>query len=424
MARGPFAPVIAYVSDFWKVDPNCKLSYSATLLNGLSQGIFLVVFNLYILAMGIPADVLGAILAAGPLAQAIGSIPLGFLAEKIGFRKVFIFIYGGSGLAKLVQVAGSFVPLISGAAFLSGLALAGDFVVRLSFLAANSKPEERTKVYSANNLIFSLSVSGGALIAGFLPNLFQLMGYDLIVSYRFTLFVAGMLSILAILPSSRIVDTPPVPGRRISLSPYLWGIDRFTVFQAITSLFVGLSIGMLNPFMNLYFVYHFGATREFFSTVSAFAIVFTFTATSLGPLLAARLGTVPSVSYLRMVIPVFLLVFAFTSSQYFGAAAFWMQTALFQMSQPLSFAFAMRAASNKAKSAASAWLNVTFWIGNAAAAPIVGSLIAGADYRTPVLMAAGSIILAGLLNHLFFGPIELSLNKMEAVNATSEAKAR
>ncbi len=84
--------ITTYFGSFFGFNRNVRLSFSANLLNGLSQGIFLVVFNLYILEMGISADVLGGILSASPLAQALGSIPIGFLAEVIGFRKVFVLI--------------------------------------------------------------------------------------------------------------------------------------------------------------------------------------------------------------------------------------------------------------------------------------------------------------------------------------------
>jgi MFS family permease len=411
----------AYLSSFLDVNRNCKLTFAASLLNGLSQGMFLVVFNLYIISMGIQADALGGILSAGPLAQAIGSIPIGFLAEKIGYRKVFIMIYAVSGLAKLVQVYNNSIPLIAGAAFLGGLALAGDFVVRLSFLAENSSPSNRTKIYSMNSAIFSLSLAIGSLVAGYLPNLFEYFNFDLVTAYRYTLYLAGLLAILAIIPSGQMVDAPRLHVRKISLSPYLWGIDRFTVQQAITSLGVGLSIGMISPFMNLYFVYHLGSKREFFGAVSALSIIFTMTALSLGPYLARRLGTVSTVTYFRLLIPVFLIIFAFTGNQYVGSGAFWVQGALFQMTQPLSFAFAMRAASAKAQTAASAWLNVTFWLGIAMVAPVVGNFIVRSDYRSPLFLAGAAVALAGILNQLFFRPVEVDLDQKEGLLNANEA---
>ena len=243
-------------------------------LNGVSGGIFLVAFNLYILSLGIAPDVLGGILSAGPFAQAVGSIPMGFLMEKIGFKKVFFIIYGVSGLAKILQVATGFVPVIAAAAFISGLALAGDFVVRLPFLAANSDPDQRAQVYSLNAIVYSVSMAAGSLFAGYMPNLIQdWFRTDLAITYRYTLFFAGLLALVAIIPFIMVKDQPPAHLRKISLAPYLWGMDRFTTQQAVVSLFVGISLGLTSPFMNIYYLYHLGATREFFGAMSALVII-------------------------------------------------------------------------------------------------------------------------------------------------------
>ena len=52
--------------------------------------------------------------------------------------------------------------------------------------------------------------------------------------------------------------------------------------------------------------------------------------------------------------------------------------------------------------ATSAWLNVTFWLGMAGAAPVAGFFLAKADYQTPLFIAAGAMLAASLLNEFFF----------------------
>src|SRR5512141_462292 len=103
--------ISSYLRNIGRMNRNCKLLFLGSTISGVSQGIFMVVFNLYILSLGILADVLGGFLIAGPFAQALGSIPMGFLMETIGFKKVFLIIYGVNGLARLLQVATTVVPL-------------------------------------------------------------------------------------------------------------------------------------------------------------------------------------------------------------------------------------------------------------------------------------------------------------------------
>ncbi len=98
---------VSYVNEVRSLNRNCRLGFVATVLSGMSIGIFNVVFNLYALSLGIEADVLGGILGAGPLAMALGSIPAGFLAERAGFRKAFLVIYGVAGLVDNPDPKGS-----------------------------------------------------------------------------------------------------------------------------------------------------------------------------------------------------------------------------------------------------------------------------------------------------------------------------
>lgn len=404
---------VRYVNEIRCLSRNCRLGFVATVLSGMSQGIFAVVFNLYVLSLGIGADVLGGILSAGPLAQALGSIPAGFLAEMTGFRKAFLVIYGIAGLAKLVQASSASVPVIAAAAFVGGLVFSGDFVVRLPFVAANTSESQRTRAYSVGSLLFGLSMSVGALFAGYAPNLLRLFVPDLTTAYRYTLYVAGVLTLLAALPFLRTLDPVRPTERKISLYPYLWGIDRFTLQQAVVSLFVGLSMGVIAPFRNLYFMYHLGTTREVFSTLAALTILPTTVATAFAPIIARRLGNVRAVTLLRSLIAGALATMAWTTYPWLGALAYWTQRSLSTAAQPLSFAFAMDRASRKAKPAVSAWLNVTFWLGRAVAAPITGSFIAKTNYTLPLYLSAIAILAAAVSNQLFFGPLTARLGRKE-----------
>lgn len=406
--------VIGSVRSITAMKPNVKKLLTSTALNSFSQGMFLVVFNLYILNMGISADILGIIVGAGPYAQALGSIPIGFLMEKIGFKKVFLMIYIGTALARIVQVSTASIPIIILAGVSGGLAMAGDFVVRLPFLAENTDPEQHNEVYSFNSVLSSGSMALGSLLGGLLPGiLIPFANNSLTLSYRYTLFIAGFIALIAVLPIIKLKEKPFVQTKKISLSPYIWGADQFTVKQACVSLFVGLSFGVVSLFMNIFFVYHLGTSLEYFGSVSALVIIPALLATTIAPMVAKVIGTVRTVTIFRWIASLFLVIFSLISSPIIGAMSFWMIRSVTGASQPLSFSFAMREAKDKAKVATSAWLNVTFWAGNGIAASVSGFFIIQSNYRTLILMAAGSILIAGLLNEVFFHRLDAKRHMMK-----------
>ena len=304
-----------YIREVRKFHRNIRLLMLASMLAYLATGIFSVDFNLYILSLGIKADSLGKILSAGPFAHMLAAIPIGFFAERLGFRRAFLAIYSITGIAMIAQVATGNVYVITTAAFLAGLAISGDFVVRLPFLSANVQDSERAYVFSIDAFLSGITYALGALLAGFLPNLFQTFNLDLSASYRTTLLISGGIMTLAFFPVLLIRDHTHLEKRKISLAPYLWGIDRFTVKAAIIEFFIGVTFGMIVPFMNIIFLYHLNTTREFYSTVEALAFIPTILFTLVGPILVLRLGSVRAITLGRMLVPAFLLVLAVTTAR-------------------------------------------------------------------------------------------------------------
>ncbi len=400
------------IDKHWRHDRNCQLNLATSVFQGLGYGVFLLCFNLYILAVGIDINALGIILSASPFAQAIGSIPIAVLADRFGYRRTFVAIYSVTGLTMLLQAYSDSILIIGGAAFLSGLALSGDFVVRISFLATNSRPEDRAQLYSFSTFLFSLSQAIGMLIAGFLPNLFLAHSLDLALAYRYTLYIAGILTLLGVVPSLLVTEVRQVhkPATGDLFTPYYFHrLDLFTKQNSLISLFMGLTAGLIVPFMNIFFLFNLGSSREFIGIASSLTLVFTMIGMLIAPPIATRTGWVRSVTGLRLIIPPVLLIFAFTTSQYIGAGTYLVQYTLFQMSLPLSFAFAMFFASSQARSVMPAWLNIAYWFGYAVAAPITGHFIGIEDFRTPILIATVAILLGSVLNQLFFHKLEAAI---------------
>jgi len=407
----PVGGLAGLLHGFRGLNRNCWLIFAAGTLSGLAQGVFAVDFNLYILSMGVSADLLGAVLSAAPFAQAIGSIPVGFLADRIGFKRMFLLVFGVSTVAKVAQLVTPSVPLIAVAALLDGLALAGTFVVRLPFLAANAKPDAQTHVYTVNSLLFSVSMSVGSLMASYLPNAFEALTGDLTLAYRYTLLTATGLTALALLPVLAIEPTPMPDQRRPLVRDYLWNMGKFVRQQSSVTFLIGLSLGIVGPFINLYFLYHLGTTREFYGTISALALVPSLLGAIVVPSIERRSKSIVRLmSGLRALIPVFLLLLAAASGPWLGTAAFWVQNTLFFMTAPLAFTFAMEVA-RKTRSVMAAWLNVAFWLGQAIAAPITGALFAQQRYQTAMVLAAIVSGLAAVLNLVLFVPVERRLKQ-------------
>jgi hypothetical protein len=134
-------------------------------------GVSAVTFNLYVLSLGVRTDVLGAIKEAAPLAEALEAIPVGLVAQMLGYREFMLLVALVAGATQLARVASSSVSVIAAASFAGGPATSGNFVVRLPFLAAHSGDHNRNLVFSLNTMISSVAMALGAVFAGHAPSL-------------------------------------------------------------------------------------------------------------------------------------------------------------------------------------------------------------------------------------------------------------
>jgi len=183
-------------------------------------------------------------------------------------------------------------------------------------------------------------------------------------------------------------------------------MDRFTRQLALIEGCLGLSFGLVVPFQNLYFIYRLGTSREFYGTISALGILPGSIATALGPAVVAAMGAVSAFGGMRLLMPLALLLMALTTQPWLGSLGYWLYWALFLASQPIAFAFAMKEAAPQAKVAASAWLNITFWLGQALAAPLAGWYIARSNYPATFYLASASALLASVCTLVWFGPLQ------------------
>ena len=99
-----------------RFSPDIRFFLVASALSSVAMGMFSVVFNLYVLSLGIGAATLGTIVGTTPLAEVFAAIPAAFIAERIGYRKSMLFIYAATGLTQLARAAaaGPSIMMVAG----------------------------------------------------------------------------------------------------------------------------------------------------------------------------------------------------------------------------------------------------------------------------------------------------------------------
>lgn len=415
------------LNNYWEqlrgFSKNVKLLTISSMLFFLSMGIFGVNFNLYILSVGLQPSSLGNVLTATAFAIMIVSIPIGFLAEKLGFRTAFIFIFLLSGISAIFQVATANLLIIMIAAFISGIARSGSFIVKLPFLTANAKESDQIVVFSFTSVVDGIAFAIGSVIGGYLPNLFQYFSFDLYLSYRYSLYLSGLINLIALIPIFYIKDHSHLVHKKISLAPYLYHFEPFLVKGSVIEFFLGLMNGLIVPFANVFFLFYLNVNREFYSWVEALSIIPIAIATVLGPMIGRRIGNMQTVVVSRLILSICLGMFIFSSNHWLGTASYLIFRALFSMSQSLWFAFSMATISKRAKTALSAWLQITFQIGAIVSSQTTGRLLEKQNHTLPFFLSFAAAFIAGILTWIFIKPYENKAFPLGMVE-TAEGEAR
>ena len=396
-----------YLKNIKHLNRNIKLYLISILIFNLGLGAFQADFNLYILSMGMQPDFLGVILSLTPLVEALASIPLGFAAEKVGFKRTLVVIYIVLGLSYFIQILSPNKSLIMLGAAMIGIVAGGNFIIQLPFLSHYTK-EDRNQAFTMAMLVFYLAYATGGLIGGYLPALMNEIILDGTITYRILLGAFSLMIVMGAVPMLFADEDKPDSDRKISLEPYLKGMDANTVKFAIVETFIGASLAFVASFLNIIFVYYFNSTIEFYGTTVALLVIPTIFFLFLGPSIAERIGNLRTVLITR-VLTAFLAVFVvLTTNPFIGAGAFILYRSLLGFSQSLWFAFAISVATRRSRMATSTWLEITFQIGMGIAALAGGYLIQRDSYVLLGVISSLSMAMCFILTYIFFGKEHLT----------------
>ena len=272
-------------------------------------GIYVMLFNLYLLRLGYGPDFIGLVNAVAQLGVAAFSLVAGMLGRRWGSRRMLIIglSVATTGLA-LVPFA-EFVPSNLEAGWLvvtyvlAWLGGATFIVNSLPFVMNATNPAERAHAFSMREALVPLAVFAGSLLGGLLPGwLSPYIGGTLSdpAPYRYALFIAAGLFGLAPLtllatskteanapqqPRSQTASTGPVSATGESTAPI--GLMLF-MGGVILLLIAGKSV--TDTFFNVYLDVSLHLSPAWNGTTSALAQLLAVPIALLAPILINRWG--------------------------------------------------------------------------------------------------------------------------------------
>jgi len=267
----------------------------------LLNGIYAVLFNLYLLRLGYGSEFVGWVNAAGALSFALSALPAGLLAHRIGLRRTMTLglVIGaiGFGLISISDVipAPARAPWLIANRVVAIVGLSLFFVNSTPFLAGVTTEEARDHAYSVRMVLDSLAGFSGSLVGGALPGwIALLLGTfpEHPAAYRFALLAAAVLCLPAAWVTSSIPELEieqeaghAAMGGRGVLPVSLIGA------MALVVLLRGAGVGTSRTFFNVYMDDGLEMPTAQIGLLFAVIQLLTVPAALLTPILTARRGT-------------------------------------------------------------------------------------------------------------------------------------
>ncbi len=456
--------LIAYIREFGRFQRNAQLYLISNLLSGVSTGILLVLYNLYLLSLGYKTDFIGLVLFTGTVGAGIAIFPAGVFIDRIGGKIVLIattLLFGVIGAAQIL-FRQPLPLLVSG--FLGGIVTAFYLVVNAPYLTANSTPEERSHLFSLNLVVQLGTTVLGEILGGALPQWLRSLPLFMaplppqiqwllatqgnVRSYQLALLGAGVIAVPSLIPLFLLSDDRPrrrdhsdvvgegnqetrVPARgrpshtttrrgwiRVWEGRPLAGTLVFVkwnksgIRMLITTPFfalllawilVGLGAGLFIPYFNVYFVQHLGASPALFGLIDGGANGINALLTLVAPLVAMRVGKINTVVFTRLLSIPLLLIIGFTSVLPLAALMYLFRQGTMDMAVGVFQVYSMEAVPEQRRGVANSGYQAAMQVSWAATTPIGGWLIAHVGYSPVFVSGAVFYLLAIALLWLRFG---------------------
>lgn len=374
--------------------------YGASFCFGLGGCIFFLLYNLYLLDCGVSEKLLGWLTSAMTIGTLAGTLPAGFLAQRIGVRKTLLLCFVLVPILSACRVVFiSETPLLV-LAFLAGAAMSIWAVCISPALAQLTTDRNRPFAFS---LVFSSGIGVGflgGLVGGGLP---AWLGKALPApasahAMQLALLISSAIVGLGLWPTSRL-DLPSAPAREKKFCPRNRFLMRFLPAIAAWSLVTN----SLSPFFNVYFSKHLHMPVPRIGVVFSVAQLSQVLAILLAPLVYRKFGLVTGIMYTQLATALALACLA--AVRVASAAAFiYVGYMAFQwMSEPGMYSLLMNEVLPAERSSASALNFFVISLASAIAAAFAGQGFARFGYPAVIGVTAVVAVLAALLFWLLLG---------------------
>ena len=371
-----------------------KLLLAVRPLQTFSSSYVSIFFAVYMSLVGIPLWMIGVILTAGQLFSTLFNTVAGFMADRIGRKKMLVFF----GL--LVAFSGAIFAMVSAPIVLIPVAIVSTMGSRGGFGAANMlervilaqscSEEMRTKMYAVRSTLNSIARSVGLLSAGTVVVFQTWFGISQLASYRLMFGAYALLNLaVAVLYGmlSRDAEVSEVNVKPPPLSAKTKrNVFRLSLLFSLDSLGSGFIPSSL---VSYWFFDRFGLGMDIIALIFSGSSLLAAVSFMLAARIAERIGLINTMVYSHLPSNLMTMSIPFMPNLATSSAVYMGRSLLSQMDVPTRQSYVMAIVEPEERSRVAGLINLPRSLTSAIGPTITGFVMQFLGPSLPFLLAGG-----------------------------------
>jgi len=372
-----------------------KILFAVRPLQSFSSGFVSVFFAVYLSLMGLPLWQIGLVLTGGLLSSTIFNLVAGFLADRIGRRRMLVF-FGMIALSSgAIFSAFSNLVFLIPVAVISSLGYRGGFgpinMIERVILAQCCPDPMRTRMYAVRSTLSSLAMSAGSLFTGMIVLLQSWLSFTELNAYKAMFGVYAILNLLTIILYSQLSEKAEIEVARIEDVPRLTSETRWNVLK-LSSLFSIDAFGgglITSSLVSYWFFKRFGLEMDVVGLIFSVSSLLSAASFMLAARISERIGLINTMVYSHLPANMMTMSIPFMPTLASSTLLYFIRAILGQMDVPTRQSYVMAIVKPEERSRVGGLINLPRSLTLAISPSLAGFIMQFVGMSLPFLIAGG-----------------------------------
>jgi MFS family permease len=381
-----------------EIPRNARLYLTGLIFSGLGDGIIMTVAQLYFITIGFSSTDFGSIFMLKSIGTALVTIPAGYIADRIGKRKVLttgfaLFSVGISAFLFTTNIA-----ILRVAMLLIGLA-DSTYVVLGPLYSSFFTNGDMDKAFGLKGFLNILSISIGSLLGFIPPMLVTKMGLEYVDAYWTMIALATLFFIIRLpffLSAAKEINAPTLRKNIKIKQDSLNIVLKFVLITFLATIGYEVFFSYFPLFLNT----RFNAKSDSLGILFSLSWAASAIANMVSPKISSRVGTVNTIILAVSLSIPFYIGMAFAPTLSILSLLYFMRRAIANLAAPLTSSLMMKVLPDEEKATASGINMTTQKLSSALATWIGAILISNYSINTPIYL--GVLLYTGYIAVIYF----------------------